>query len=86
MNASTAGEEGFIDVPGGRVFYRSVGQGGVPVLCLHGGRLDSLWSISRILPIAARSCSATSLDAGRSTAPNYPALWGGERFVEELVA
>ncbi len=29
--------EGFVEVPGGRVFYRSVGEGGVPLLCLHGG-------------------------------------------------
>ena len=30
--------EGFIDVPGGRVFYREAGGGdGIPLLCLHGG-------------------------------------------------
>ena len=32
----TAGE-GTIEVPGGRVWYRSVGEGGTPLLCLHGG-------------------------------------------------
>jgi proline iminopeptidase len=30
-------DEGTIEVPGGRVWYRSVGQGGTPLLCLHGG-------------------------------------------------
>jgi hypothetical protein len=29
--------EGFIEVPGGRVWYRSVGEGGIPLLGLHGG-------------------------------------------------
>jgi proline iminopeptidase len=31
--------EGFIDVPGGRVWYAVEGAGapGVPLLCLHGG-------------------------------------------------
>jgi pimeloyl-ACP methyl ester carboxylesterase len=29
--------EGFIHVPGGAVCYRSVGAGGIPLLCLHGG-------------------------------------------------
>jgi proline iminopeptidase len=32
----TAGE-GTIEVPGGRVWYRLVGEGGPPLLCLHGG-------------------------------------------------
>ena len=30
-------DEGYIEVPGGRVWYRSVGEGGTPLLCLHGG-------------------------------------------------
>ena len=30
-------DEGDIPVPGGKVWFRSVGEGGVPLLCLHGG-------------------------------------------------
>jgi proline-specific peptidase len=30
-------EEGFLDAPGGRMWYRRVGEGGVPLLTLHGG-------------------------------------------------
>ena len=30
-------QEGFIEVTGGRVWYRSLGEGGIPLLCLHGG-------------------------------------------------
>jgi proline iminopeptidase len=33
-------EEGYLDVPGGRVWYRSVGEAQgdrAPLLCLHGG-------------------------------------------------
>ncbi len=29
--------EGYLEVDGGRVWYRSVGEGGTPLLCLHGG-------------------------------------------------
>ena len=30
-------DEGYIEVPGGKVFYRIFGEGGVPLLALHGG-------------------------------------------------
>ena len=32
-------EEGYIEVPGGKVWYRAVGDGAdaIPLLCLHGG-------------------------------------------------
>jgi proline iminopeptidase len=32
-------EEGYIDVPGGKVWYRAVGDNAdaTPLLCLHGG-------------------------------------------------
>ena len=29
--------EAMIEVPDGQVWYRSIGEGGVPLLCLHGG-------------------------------------------------
>ena len=34
-----ATEEGFVDVPGGRVWYQILGadRPGIPLLCLHGG-------------------------------------------------
>ena len=32
--------EGLIPVDGGRVWYRSVGSGGVPLVLLHGGHFD----------------------------------------------
>ncbi len=37
LGARMREDEGYIDVPGGRVWYRSVGEGGTPLLCLHGG-------------------------------------------------
>src|ERR1700736_3032894 len=37
VRRSHMAREGFIHVPGGDVYYRSVGTGGVPLLCLHGG-------------------------------------------------
>ena len=32
-------EEGFLDVPGGKIWYRAVGdnEDAIPLLCLHGG-------------------------------------------------
>lgn len=88
MNASTASDEGFIDVPGGRVFYRSFGEGGVPLLCLHGGPGFTMDYLDALEDLADRRQVVfyDQLGCGRSTAPNDPALWVVERFVEELVA
>jgi proline-specific peptidase len=87
MNTA-AREEGFVDVPGGRVFYRSFGEGGVPLLCLHGGPGFTMECVDAFGDLADRRQVVfyDQLGCGRSTAPNDPALWVVERFVEELVA
>jgi proline iminopeptidase len=82
--------EGFIAVPGGRVWWRSVGDDhhGVPVLCLHGGpgfahdyldSLDDLGDRRRVIFYDQLGC-------GRSDRPADPSLWVVDRFVAELVA
>jgi proline iminopeptidase len=80
-------EEGFISVPGGRVWYRSVGEGGVPLLCLHGGPgfthnylepLEDLADRRRVILYDQLGC-------GRSDRPSDTSLWTVPHFVEELV-
>ena len=79
-------DEGFVEVPGGRVFWRSVGDGGVPLLCLHGGpgfphdymeALEGLGDRRRVIFYDQLGC-------GRSERPQDESLWTVERFVEEL--
>jgi proline-specific peptidase len=79
-------DEGYIAVPGGRVWYRSVGDGGTPLLCLHGGpgfthnyleAMESLADRRRVIFYDQLGC-------GRSDRPDDPALWTVDRFVQEL--
>jgi proline-specific peptidase len=79
-------DEGYIDVPGGRVWYRSVGEGGTPLLCLHGGPgfthnylepLEALADRRRVIFYDQLGC-------GRADTPDDLSLWTVDRFVEEL--
>jgi len=79
--------QGFIDVPGGPVWYSVAGDGpGIPLLVLHGGpggricgyaRLDALGNERPIVRY-------DQLGSGRSGRPDDLSLWNVERFVEEL--
>ncbi|MHC0036428.1 proline iminopeptidase-family hydrolase [Pseudoneobacillus sp. C159] len=79
--------EGFIEVTGGKVWYRKVGDGqGVPLLVLHGGPggmtmdSDPLVSLGDERPIIYYD----QLGCGRSDRSNDSTLWTVERYVEEL--
>ena len=79
--------EGYIDVPGGKVWYRAVGGGsGTPLLCLHGGPgathnvLESLEALAD----RRRVIFYDQLGCGKSERPSDPALWTVDRFVAEL--
>jgi proline iminopeptidase len=81
--------EGFVDVPGGRVWYVVHGEGGgLPVLCLHGGPglphgyISSLADLADERPVVFYD----QLGCGRSERPDDPSLWTIERSVDELVA
>jgi proline-specific peptidase len=80
-------DEGFIEVPGGRVWYRRLGSGGIPLLCLHGGPgfthnyIDSLADLATHREVIFYD----QLGCGRSDRPDDTSLWNVERFVEELV-
>ena len=80
--------EGHIEVEGGKVWYRIVGDGktGVPLLTLHGGPgyphdyLEPLEALADERPVIFYD----QLGCGRSAGPADPALWRADRFVREL--
>ena len=79
--------EGFARVPGGRVWYRVVGDGpGTPLVVLHGGPgspsfyLESLARLGAERPVVFYD----QLGAGRSDQPPDTTLWRIERFMAEL--
>jgi proline-specific peptidase len=79
-------DEGYIDVPGGRVWYRSVGEGGTPLLCLHGGPGFTHYYLEpmELLADRRRVIFYDQLGCGRSDRPDDTMLWTVDRFVEEL--
>ncbi len=87
MHASLPAE-GFVEVPGGRVWYQIAGAGqtGTPILCLHGGPgmphdyLEGLSDLAHGRPVIFYD----QLGCGRSDRPAELSLWTVERFVEEL--
>lgn len=79
--------EGYIDVTGGKVWYRIVGSGtATPLLLLHGGPgapssyLEPLEKLSDERPIIFYD----QLGSGKSDRPADLSLWRTQRFVEEL--
>jgi proline-specific peptidase len=79
--------EGYIDVPGGRVWYYEVGEGdATPLLCLHGGPGATHHNLEPLEALADRRrvIFYDQLGCGRSDRPDNPALWVIDRFVEEL--
>lgn len=79
--------QGFIDVEGGPVWYKAVGQGpGVPLLVLHGGPGGTSCRFSLLDPLGAERpvVRYDQLGTGRSGRPDDLSLWTVERFIEEL--
>src|SRR4051812_47544191 len=78
--------EGFVDVPGGRVWWGSLGEGGIPLLCLHGGPGFAHDYLEPLEDLAARRRVVfyDQLGCGRSERPHDRSLWTLERHVEEL--
>lgn len=81
--------EGYVDVPGGKVWYRIVGSGTkTPLLVLHGGPgvpsyyLKPLAALADDRPVIFYD----QLGCGHSPAPNDSALWTIDRFVEGLAS
>jgi proline iminopeptidase len=79
--------EGYIDVPGGKVWYYDIGAGdGTPLLCLHGGPGSTHHNLEPLEALADRRrvIFYDQLGCGQSEVPDNPALWTVDRFVEEL--
>ena len=80
--------EGDIPVPGGTVRYWVYGEGGIPLLCLHGGPgmahdyLDTLADLSDRRAVVFYD----QLGCGASDRPDDPSLWTLERSVAEVEA
>ena len=79
--------EGYVDVPGGRVWYRVVGTGpGTPIILLHGGPgapayyLKPLAALGDDVPVVLYD----QLGAGHSTQTTDTTLWTVPHFVAEL--
>ena len=82
-------QEGYLDVPGGRVWYRSVGgqkNDRAPLLCLHGGPGFTHYYLEPLETLADRRQVVfyDQLGCGRSERPDDPSLWTVDRFVAEL--
>jgi proline iminopeptidase len=85
----TSQREGTVQVPGGNVWYKIVGDGpGTPLLLLHGGPgaghdyLEPLGALGDERPVVFYD----QLGCGKSDIPDDPSLWIIERFVEEVGA
>ncbi|MCH7786806.1 MAG: proline iminopeptidase-family hydrolase [Chloroflexi bacterium] len=81
--------EGYVSVPGGRVWYQIFGAGdAVPLVALHGGPgsthfgMEPLMALSDERPVILYD----QLGCGKSDRPEDTSLWRIERFVEELAA
>ena len=83
-------QEGSIEVPGGRVWYRSVGgpagDRATPLLCLHGGPGFTHYYLEPLEALSDRRqvIFYDQLGCGRSDRPEDPSLWTVDRFVEEV--
>ena len=79
--------DGYIGVPGDRVWYKITGDGdGTPLLCLHGGPGSAHYCPE---PLEApgrhrRVIFYDRLGCGNSDRPDNPATWTVSRFVEEF--
>jgi proline-specific peptidase len=83
-------DDGHIDVPGGRVWYRRLGGGeATPVLMLHGGPgagSDYIAPLGEALAADRPVVLYDQLGCGRSEAPDDTSLWTVDRFVAEVDA
>jgi len=79
--------QGFVDVPGGPVWYKVTGTGpGIPILALHGGPGGTSCGYALLEPLGDQRpmIRYDQLGTGRSGRPDDVSLWTVEHFVEEL--
>lgn len=80
-------QEGYVAVPGGRIWYRVVGSGpGTPLVVLHGGPGAPSYYMASLARLGADRpvIFYDQLGAGRSDQPTDTTLWRVTRFMVEL--
>ena len=80
-------DEGYVDVPGGRIWYRIFASGTrTPLVLLHGGPGAPSYYLNPLAKLADERPVVfyDQLGAGRAHKPTGISLWRVERFVEEL--
>ena len=68
-------EEGYLDVPGGKVWYRAVGDNteATPLLCLHGGPGFTHYYLEPLEALADRGSTASTCAASTRGRPAWSA-------------
>ena len=81
-------DEGYVEVEGGRVWYRRLGGGdALPVLLLHGGpgaAHDYMLPLAERLSEHRPAIVYDQLGCGRSDRPDDTSLWTVDRFAAEV--
>jgi len=80
--------EGYVNVEGGKIWYKIVGEGdGIPLLILHGGPGSRSCSMIPGLSLLSKDRPVIFYDqlgSGNSERPTDTTLWKTERFVNEI--
>ena len=80
--------EGYVEVEGGRVWYRRLGDGdALPILLLHGGpgaAHDYMLPLAERLSEHRPAVVYDQLGCGRSDTPDDTSLWTVDRSVTEV--
>lgn len=87
MSDATYRDSGFVDVPGGQVWYQVMGSGDAdPLVVLHGGPGGTSCGLQLLSPLGDERAVIRydQLGSGRSGRPMDMTLWQRDRFVEEL--
>lgn len=81
-------KEGYVNVEGGKIWYKIVGEGdGIPLLILHGGpggRSCGMIPGFSLLSTDRPVIFYDQLGSGNSDRPSDTTLWKTERFVNEI--
>ncbi|UOQ99385.1 proline iminopeptidase-family hydrolase [Hymenobacter sp. 5317J-9] len=90
LRAQSTTKEGYIPVPGGKVWYQILGadKPGVPLLVLHGGPGSGSGAFGNFTALADERpvILYDQLGCGKSDRPDNPSLWTLPRYVEEVDA
>lgn len=87
-NSDLTPHEGYVNVTGGRIWYKVIGSGpGIPLIAIHGGpgsrscgMIQGFTRLTDERPVILYD----QLESGNSDRPGDTSLWKLDRFVEEL--